>query len=348
MQYKILSSSFSIAILLILGIAMGVGCKKEETAVTPSNLSVTPLEGRPGTLLTIRGKDLDAMQTVLFGTTKAIFNPVYNTDSILLIRVPENAEYGSQVITLTNLGGEATKATIDFKVLQPPPIIDNFTPTEAAVGELVTINGKVFDNLEAVHFGDVSAEITASTKEKIEVKVPVGVLKGRIIVTTSGGKDTTALDFSPAGGGLYIYDDLLQGTWQNWSWGSTIAFDNTDNVKIGTNSLKLTNAGWGALQLNTGGGNPMIDLAGFTSLKFWIHGGADNDKKYQIAYRDVDNGAPEPGKGVIITARQGEWTEIVLNLSDLGSAPMMKNLIMQEFTNAGDQGPVYIDELKLQ
>jgi hypothetical protein len=328
---------------LLLLLTLG-GCKTDEAVPTPAVAKVTPMEGTPGTLLTIEGAGLTGLQKVMFGTENAPFNPVYNTDGALLIRVPAAAKYGAQTITLMNKGGDATKGTLSFNVLQPAPTIESFAPLEAAIGDTLTITGTVFDNLTAVNFGTIPGRVISSTTTRIRVKVPDKTEKGPIEVVTKGGAVKSAVDFAPKGSGLYIYDETIIGTWQNWSWAKVVLGD-TEKAYKGTKAVKVSYTGYSAFWFNNP--NP-VDAAKFGTLKFWIFGGAGTDNKsVKVFYTDNDKATAETGKGMNISVKPGVWQEFALPLKNLGGAVKVKSILFQEI-GGKTLDPVWYDEIRLQ
>ncbi len=340
-----MTSTFKLPILLLLfPLALLMGCEPKETVPTPAVAKITPVEGPPGTLITVEGSGLTDLQKVTFGTENAPFNPVFNTDGALLIRVPANAKFGAQTVTLYNKGGDATKTTLSFKVLQPAPTLEKFAPTEAAVGDTITLTGKIFDNVTTVNFGTVPSKILSASPTTIQVIVPDKVEKAPIEVVTPGGSAKSSLDFSPKGTGLYVFDEAIIGDWQSWSW-AKVAIGDTEKAQKGTKSIKVTYAGWAAFWLN----NPTpIDISKFGTLKFSVFGGeGTKDKTVRVSYRDNDVADAEKGKGVVIKIKPGVWNEYVLPLKDLGAASKLKAILFQEFSGE-DVQPVWYDEIKLQ
>ncbi|MCU0449567.1 MAG: IPT/TIG domain-containing protein [Bernardetiaceae bacterium] len=330
--------------ILLLG--WGATACQNDVNPTPEVTEVLPVEALPGDLVTLKGAGLADMQRVLFGQVNARFNPVFNTDGVLMVRVPLDAKYGVQKITLLNLGGEATQRLVDFKVMQPPPVVDKFVPTEALPGEVVTITGKIFDNLQGVNFGTLPAEIVGRSATEVKVKVPAGLTdKAPITVVTDGGQTASALAFSPKGLGFFMFEDGLVNEWQNWSW-AKVKLDEAGTVKSGRRSLAVTYPAWSALWFNRPN---KISVAQYTTLKFWINGGKGGEKKIFVFYRDTDEAAAEKNKGVVITVKPDEWQEVILKLSDLGGAAQLKGVVFQEFGNKGDvTDPIFLDDVRLQ
>src|SRR5262245_30419114 len=76
-----------------------------------------------------------------------------------------------------------------------------------------------------------------------------------------------------------VYDDTLNVTWQNWSW-CTTDFNSTDFVHAGTKSVKVTyTAGWQGFYLHHGA----FDSSTYSTLTFWIHGGAVSGRNITVA-----------------------------------------------------------------
>jgi hypothetical protein len=167
---------YILAIFALGNILFLNSCSKEESPVAPSGLTVAPLSGGVGTLLTIQGAGLGKVQKVLFGKQQASFNPVYNTDGALLIRVPVGAEAGKQTITIYNAGGDATVGTLEFEVTRPKPILTDVQPrTRVGNGELITILGDNFTGLNypepSVTVGGVKCDIVSKEATKLTVRV---------------------------------------------------------------------------------------------------------------------------------------------------------------------------------
>src|SRR5687768_16311620 len=68
-----------------------------------------------------------------------------------------------------------------------------------------------------------------------------------------------------------IYADALASGWANWSWDSTIKFDNITPVQSGADSIAVTfQAGFAGFSVRA---PDPISTAGYTGIAFWIYGG---------------------------------------------------------------------------
>lgn len=227
-----------ISLLAAFIITLATSCKKNSgdppaaSGGSLSNLTAKPDSALPGTLVDINGSGLQGLVKVTFDTVNTAFNPVYNTETNLLIYVPSNAKYGLQKITLTN--GVGGTAQINFKVIQPAPVINSIAPLSAKVGDTVTISGNYFRNIVTVLLGAVPAQvIDSSSQGTLKFKVPSGVSAGLVTVTTLGGTavstatvttETALLIADFDGGGLrpdgnswYSYGDMTSKTVANSS-----------------------------------------------------------------------------------------------------------------------------------
>lgn len=200
---------------LLLGVLLS--CQKEDNPM-PAFGQITPGQALVGELIVIKGTGLSSLQKITFGTVDAPFNPVYNTDAVVMVRVPETAAWGPQKITLTNAAGKVLELPALFNVLQPAPVIESIDPILGGAGTVVTITGHAFDNLTAVTFGTLPAEVLSKSKTEIKAKVPAGLTESTIIVATAGGTDTFITQFSP--NNTFILADFdgngLRDDTKNW------------------------------------------------------------------------------------------------------------------------------------
>jgi len=278
----------------------------------------------------IRGSGFSGTQKIYFNDFEADFNPTLVTDTRIIVTIPKETPYAnvSNKLRIVTTSGSAE---YDFIIGQPAPTITSFDPLAGGAGQIVTIKGTVFDNLIGVKFGTTEAEIVSSTSTEIKVKIPDGIVQAFIFVETAGGIGKSVGQF---GFKFVVYDDILAPGWWVGGWGGTQNFENTVNVKRGTYAIKRVTEGWSGFQIGNGGA--AIDLtAGFTAIKVSIY--AENDGKVLIAL----NGNYTAGKQVTLTA--GQYTDITVPLSEIGSPQTLNEIVIQEFSGAGNT--YYIDDL---
>jgi YD repeat-containing protein len=148
-------------------------------------ISLSPASGPTGSPVTISGSNFGPTQennTVTFNGVLATVTS-WNSTSISAT-VPSSATTGSVVVTVN---GQASN-TPTFTVLPPVPSISGVTPTGAAVGGIVTVNGTNFGSGagSSVKFNGTTASPTNWTNTSITVPVPSGATTGNVVVTVSG------------------------------------------------------------------------------------------------------------------------------------------------------------------
>jgi hypothetical protein len=143
---------------------------------------------------------------------------------------------------------------------------------------------------------------------------------------------------------LPIYQDVLDPNWQNWSWDGTYNFAATGQVYAGNVSIGATiTQAYGGLSVRHATGIPG-NL--YTSVIFWIHGGASGSgvRQLQVVVQTGDNYANEPGYPINILPNQ--WTQVIVPLSAIGNPATIKRINIQD--NSGAPQPTfYVDELCL-
>jgi hypothetical protein len=147
-----------------------------------------------------------------------------------------------------------------------------------------------------------------------------------------------ALDGRPVcAADLSIYSDSLASGWSDWSW-ATRNLAVTSPVQSGNSSISVTcTTGWSALYLHA---TEPVDLGGYDRLRFWVHGGSTGNQKLRV----VANGSSTAT--FPFTAAAGNWTQVDVPLSAMGSPSSLSDLYWQDET--GSVQPVfYLDEISL-
>ena len=137
---------------------------------------------------------------------------------------------------------------------------------------------------------------------------------------------------------VLIYGDALSDAWMNWSWNTTVNPNNASPTQGGSSaSLAVTyNQGWAGLKLHT---NTPIATTGYTSLRFWLHGGTSGGQVVRVS--------PDDGNAAYqVTAQANTWTLVEAPLSELGSPASLSDLVWQESSGQA-QATLYLDEIVL-
>lgn len=225
----------------------------------PVITSFTPTQGPIGTVVTIRGSNLNQTPvTVKFNTTVA--TPTTVTGGKILAPVPAGASSGP--ITITTKDGSFT-TDISFRL---PPVITGFLPGTALPGSSVIITGSDFTNATRVAFGGVSTTYRVVNNQEIIATVPVNAPSGPITVTTPAGANTSSgsflippviTTFTPASGALGttvnlsgLFPDTVTNVLFNGVSG-VITLANTSQIQ----AVVPTNATTGVITVQAAGGS---------------------------------------------------------------------------------------------
>ncbi len=144
--------------------------------------SFSPNNVNKGSLVIIKGKNLDLEPTVKFGGVDAFEIIVVNNEEIRA-RVGEGS---SGNIELNTKGGNVTVGGFLYRLTA---VITSISPMKGAVNTTITINGNNFDPVAAnnvVFIGGMKAAVESATDKSLRVKVPVGATTGQWKVTVNG------------------------------------------------------------------------------------------------------------------------------------------------------------------
>jgi hypothetical protein len=172
------------------------------TVVTPGGTTIGPIfhvlptisepfaptHGTVGSTLTLAGQSFTGTSSVKVGGVAAAFAVLGPTS--LRLTIPAAAVSGP--IAVTTLGGTSTTGgsfTVD-------PAITSFTPTSAAVGATVTVNGSGFGSVSQTRTvqvnGTPAGTITWVSPNQLRFVVPAGATTGQIKVSVDGGVMATS------------------------------------------------------------------------------------------------------------------------------------------------------------
>lgn len=146
---------------------------------------------------------------------------------------------------------------------------------------------------------------------------------------------------------LPIYTDTLDKNWENWSWDSTIVFNESFKVDSGTHSLAYTpHRPWAGLFLHA---KQPVDTSSYKYLSFAVYA-SGNDQEFSLALLDAHNNtlqSPQPLSKLGNTLQHNEWTHYTIPLSTLGAdKKQIGGIIIQE-SKGSTQPIIYIDTLSL-
>ena len=144
-----------------------------------------------------------------------------------------------------------------------------------------------------------------------------------------------------------IYGDALAAGWENWSWGTTVNFNQTAQVAAGAKAILADANSWSALSLY----HAPIDTTAYDYLSFYVRQAAATTALHVTVNDGDDNalldvpaadcrytgGAPLPAN---------TWQRVLVPLSDLGAAGA--DISRVTFLNTGDGAlRFWLDDIRL-
>ncbi|NJK98281.1 MAG: hypothetical protein HC905_28235, partial [Bacteroidales bacterium] len=170
--------------------------------------------GAFGLYIAIQGQNLQNVQEVWFNDQKAVLNRNFITSTNIICAIPNTlpGELLNKVKLVT--GGGQTLLT-DFRVELPKPIVKGLYNEMAEPGTTTKVLGDYLFFIKSVKFGDLNAEIVASSEHEVTIVIPEGAQAGSL-VTVEGEGGTVVSTFKYKDTGLWLFDFDKAAT----SWGS--------------------------------------------------------------------------------------------------------------------------------
>jgi sugar lactone lactonase YvrE len=146
-----------------------------------------PTTASVGDTVTLTGTGFTGATAVRFGGTAAARFTVVSDSQIQAVV----AAGATGAVSVVSPNGTGTLA--GFTYLPPAPRLTSFTPTTAAAGTSVVINGNYFTGATSVSFGGVAAaSFVVNSATRITAVVAAGSASGAVSVTTPNGTGTLA------------------------------------------------------------------------------------------------------------------------------------------------------------
>ena len=159
--------------------------------LAPAILSFNPVQGPPGTVVRITGRNLTETTALALGTN-SVPNFTVDSNTQITFTVPPGLKTGT--LAVSGPGGSAESSTT-FRVTGNEPTITGFSPNFGAIGTQVTVTGARLASVTNVTFGGVKAVFSVPNGTDLVALVPAGAVTGRITVTSADGSTTSASDF---------------------------------------------------------------------------------------------------------------------------------------------------------
>lgn len=232
--------------LCFMWILLGTSCKKQEnSSITPiitkvslvddSTFDSTFSKAKRGTLIVIRGENLQDAITVYFNGMAADFNPVYNTSTNLIVRIPENAPakgtspdliVPNEIQLITKHG----EAKFSFSIELPPPTIYSVSNENVLPGDSVYFYGTSFFGIEKVIFPgnlEVTDFSTNSLGTILKTVAPINMTeRGPVSIQSIFGSYTTFHSINNING-PEVFNNFDDVNFYNGSGGYSVKVSNS-------------------------------------------------------------------------------------------------------------------------
>ena len=227
MKMKSIHKSLLIVLMAISAASAFTSCKKENSSGTPSinYVRITRPESSDsllvaagqGQLIAVIGDNLQDAVEVWFNDQQARLTPTYITKTSLLVVVP------SQIpLTITNkmklVFKNGFELLYNFVVQISEPFVASMVCEHVNDGEIATIIGNYFYQPLTVTFtgasGGINGEIVSVKDQEIQVRIPAGVVPGRITVKTNFGETKSNFWFRD-NRNRFIDSDPYEGWWNS-------------------------------------------------------------------------------------------------------------------------------------
>lgn len=344
---RLFLSTFILCFMLLL-----FSCKKDNytnystklTTLPPTISSITDLNNRSLTLssavfgdwIIIKGQNLGTCYKVDFNNVIANDSLFSADDTTVTVKIPMNLpDPINNPITVTTKFG---KAVFNFKILQPAPVINSFSPSAGGANTEVVLTGDYFLGVTSVKLNSTDLVIASSSKTQIKVTIPSSITGGYFFVTTPSGTTKASISY---GLGYAIYEDALTAGWSNTSYSTTAILINTLNTLRGVNSIKTNyTVGFGGFRLTKA--TPAISTNGLTAIKFSVFG-STNSGGFKI--RVILNGSSTATYTLTLPTTLGIWTQVDVPLSSLGNPTTISSVELKEYS--GKIFEVFFDDIGL-
>jgi hypothetical protein len=216
--------------LLVALVSFGlVSCEDDgEATPTVTNIRVIAKDssivgGEFGLPIAIQGTNLGSVVEVWFNDVKAELNPVYVTNTNILVFVSDGGP--TEVTnTITLVTGSGKRITADFQTILPPPQIWQLYNEFAKPGSENVVIGQYFFDIEKVLLGEQEVEILEKTETAIRFVMPESVGVVHVTVVGAGGTSVSGFRLNETEGNMINFDIPATG------WGSDVCWGDAERV----------------------------------------------------------------------------------------------------------------------
>lgn len=334
----------------------------------PSLTSVTPnsvIRYSSDLTLTVDGANFVDGATVQWNGAAKATTFVSANQLQATIDAADLATAGQAQVRVVSPGGGLVSNTMYVTVNNPTPVITNATLT----GNSLTVTGSQFVEGASLAWNGVPQPTTVVDDTTLRATIEAGLIPTAGVITlvvanpapseavsnvwslTIGAGDPVIhrvylpllnRNAVATAAPLVVYGDNLASGWENWSWDSSIQFDNPSPTHSGSRSIAVSyRAAWAGLSLRA---PSLVQTNAYRAISFWVYGGGSGGTQLEFYIQTSDEGDPSPV--VEVTAPAGVWTRFTIPLSSVGSPGAIARLTWQDRTGA-PQPTFYLDDIQL-
>ncbi len=150
-----------------------------QAAVSPQVLSFAPNSGTPGTLVQLRGRDLNGVRRITLGTTPIKINRVDPRGSSLVVTIPPGATSG--FFMLYDERNIPFKSRNAFTIVAPAPYVSDFTPRHGPPSSTVRLSGGNYGTDVQAFYGRSPMKILRRGVGWLDIEIPARAKRDQAI-----------------------------------------------------------------------------------------------------------------------------------------------------------------------
>jgi len=160
----------------------GAPVVKDVRTVTPAQADSFFTEALPGALIVIQGSGFNGLQAVYFNDTSAYFNPVYVTNTTIIVTIPATSQTAATDPSVPNVIKLVTNhgtVSYPFTLVLPKPVISSISLDNT--GTVLYISGTNLAGIQKITFpignSDTATSYTVNTTyTQIVAGIPTGTV----------------------------------------------------------------------------------------------------------------------------------------------------------------------------
>lgn len=201
------AASGAVSLILRSGVELLVVTDEEFQVVVPTELAVAPKPVKAGEALTVTGKDMDLITSVVFPTDVEGGEFMAEATKLVIAAVPETAVDGEVTLMMAN----GMSVTVSYELVKPTVASYSVNPVNA--GALLTLQGSNLDLVSSVSIGGGEGAIPeeGSTDTALVISVPMDSKNGAVVLTLANGTTVEAAELT-VNEALFCYITELPNT----------------------------------------------------------------------------------------------------------------------------------------